>query len=83
LGDIAGQFQRLAEGGELGVAGDASFGGGQGGAKHVIEIIGDVFWIANGIAGDGDAAARVRFDDVDGVIAAQEGEAVPEEGFGG
>ena len=32
---------------------------------------------------DGDAAARMRIDDVDRVLAAQEGEAVPEEGFGG
>ena len=35
------------------------------------------------MGGDGDAAAGVGLDEIDGVVPLDEGEAVPEEGFGG
>ena len=81
LGNLGGQFQRLAEGGEAGEVGGSSFHGGERCAEEVVEVVGDVRGIIDGIAGDRDSTARVGFDDVDRVVAPQEGEAVPEEAF--
>ena len=75
------RFERLAEGGEAGEVGGGSFDSGERCAEKVVEVVGDIRGVINGIAGDGDAAARVGLDDVDRVVAAQEGEAVPEEAF--
>ena len=44
-------------------------------------MIGDFLGLADGVGGDGDAAAGVGLDDVEGVVALEEGEVVPEEGF--
>ena len=40
-------------------------------------MIGDFLGFADGVGGDGDAAAGVGLDDVDGVVALEEGETVP------
>ena len=69
MGDIAGQFQRLAERGELGVAGDASFDGGEGGAEHVIEVVGEFLGFADRVGGNHGSSARVRFVDVNRIAA--------------
>ena len=46
-------------------------------------MIGDFLRLADGVGSDGDAAAGVGLDEVDGVVPLEEGEVVPEEGFGG
>ena len=45
-------------------------------------MIGDLLRLADGVGGDGDAAAGVGLDEIDGIVPLDEGEAVPEEGFG-
>ncbi len=52
------------------------------GLTPFIEVVGDFLRLADGVRGDGDAAAGVGLDDVNGVVALEEGEVVPEEGFG-
>ena len=71
-----------AEGAEGGEADACRADGGEGGAEHVVEVVGDLVRPADGVGGDGDAAAGVGFDDVHGVVPLEQGEAVPEEGFG-
>jgi len=72
----------LAEGGEAGEAHACRADGGEGGAEQIVEVIGDFLRLADGVGGDGDSAAGVGLDDVDGVVALEEGDVVPEEGFG-
>ncbi len=76
-------LQRLAEGGEAGKVHACGTDGGEGSAEQVVEIIGDFLRLADGVGGDGNAAAGVGLDDIDGVVAHEEGETVPEERFGG
>ena len=75
-------FQGLAEGGEAGEVHACRTDGGEGGAEQVVEVVGDFLGLADGMGSDGDATARVGLDDVDRVVALEEGETVPEEGFG-
>jgi len=72
-------LEGLAEGGELCVFDLAVLHGGEGRAKHVVEVIGHRAGGSHGVARDGHTAARVRLDEIDRVVAAQEREAVPEE----
>jgi len=61
---------------------DAGFAdGGEGGAEHVVEVIGDLVRPADRVGGDGHASAGMWLDDVDGILALDKGESVPEEGF--
>jgi len=43
-------------------------------------VIGYFLGLADGVGGDGDAAAGMGLDEIDGVVPLDEGEAVPEEG---
>ncbi len=44
-------------------------------------MVGDLIWFPDRVGCNGDASAWVRLDDVDGVVALDEGQAVPKEGF--
>ncbi len=83
IGAAGAGLEGLAEGGEAGEVRSRRTDGGEGGAEQVVEVIGDFLRLADGVGGDGDAAAGVGLDDIDGVVALEEGETVPEEGFGG
>ena len=59
--------------------GGCSFDCGEGRAEKVVEVIRQFFRFVDRMGSDRDAPARVRFDNVNRVVAAKEGEAVPEE----
>jgi len=75
-------FEGLAEGGEDGEADACGADGGKSGAEYVIEVISDFLRQADGVGGNGDAAAGVGLDEIEDVVTLDEGEAIPEEGFG-
>jgi len=81
LGNFGGQLERLAEGGEAGEASDGAIHRGQGRAEEVVEVIRQLIGFVDRMRGDRYTAARVRLDDVDRVVAAEQSEAVPEESF--
>lgn len=68
---------------EAGISHRPLLDGGQGGAEHVVQVIGELVGLAHRMGSNGDTAARVRLDDVDGVVPTDQGESVPEEGLGG
>ena len=51
------------------------------GPKQIVQIIGIFAWLSDDMAGDDGTAARVGFRDINRVVAAQEGQAVPKEMF--